>query len=97
MCCYIPASDDDDDDDGSGSLSSGVIIAAAVGGAVLIIVIVAIILVVFFCVRKSQLKKAYPVTSSRVSSQGTIIAVPLCLSYKKYHFLFLFLLINSYT
>ena len=77
MCCCIPASDDDDD--GSGSLSIGVIIAAAVGGAVLIIVIVAITLVVFFCVRKSQLKKAYPVTSSRISSQGTIIALPLIL------------------
>ncbi|XP_065899776.1 uncharacterized protein [Dysidea avara] len=55
----------------SGSLSGGVIIGAAVGAAVLIIVIAAIILILLFCKRKSQLKRAYPVTSSRVSSQDT--------------------------
>ena len=36
-----------------------------------IIAIVAIILVVIFCIRRSQLRRAYPLTSSRVSSQGT--------------------------
>ncbi|XP_065893685.1 CUB and sushi domain-containing protein 1-like isoform X2 [Dysidea avara] len=55
----------------SGSLGGGVIIGVAVGAAVLIIVIVVIILIVLFCKRKSQLKRAYPVTSSRVSSQDT--------------------------